>query len=170
MTFFTADQHFGHQNIIELCQRPFADVKEMNRALIENWNKVVKPSDDVWVLGDIFFKATDNTYFEIMPELNGNLYLIKGNHDHRRDYDIFFVGAFDYKELTIDTQHITLFHYPMVVWNGHLRGAWQLYGHVHGNPVPEHNNRKAYDVGVDCNYFTPVSFEDLQFKLKNKQV
>jgi len=40
-TWFTADLHLGHRNIIEYCNRPFADVDEMNRALIANWNQVV---------------------------------------------------------------------------------------------------------------------------------
>ena len=32
--FFTADLHLGHKNILEYCNRPFANVKEMDEALI----------------------------------------------------------------------------------------------------------------------------------------
>ena len=53
MTYFTSDLHFGHSNIIKLCNRPFADVESMDAALIENWNKKVKKNDTVYVLGDI---------------------------------------------------------------------------------------------------------------------
>ena len=50
--FFTADTHWGHRNIIRYCQRPFADVEEMNEALITNWNSTVGKDDIVFHLGD----------------------------------------------------------------------------------------------------------------------
>ncbi len=51
-TWFTADLHLGHRNIIDYCDRPFADVDAMNRALIDNWNHAVAEDDTVWVVGD----------------------------------------------------------------------------------------------------------------------
>lgn len=51
-TWFTADLHFGHANIINYSGRPFADVTAMNQALIERWNASIHPDDTVWVLGD----------------------------------------------------------------------------------------------------------------------
>ncbi|WP_258934193.1 hypothetical protein [Nesterenkonia pannonica] len=50
-TFFTSDHHFGHANIIRYCDRPFADVAEMDEAMIDRWNETVSPDDEVWVLG-----------------------------------------------------------------------------------------------------------------------
>jgi superfamily II DNA or RNA helicase len=52
-TWFTADLHFGHRNIIEHRNRPCSDVDAMNRALIQNWNQVVGTDDTVWVVGVI---------------------------------------------------------------------------------------------------------------------
>ena len=54
-TFFIADTHFNHERIIPICKRPFSDVEEMNKKLIENWNSVVSDDDIVWVLGDYFY-------------------------------------------------------------------------------------------------------------------
>lgn len=34
-TWFTADLHLGHCNIIDYCGHPFEDAEAMNRALIE---------------------------------------------------------------------------------------------------------------------------------------
>ena len=49
-TWFTADLHFGHANIIDYSGRPFADATAMNQALIERWNASIHPDDTVWVL------------------------------------------------------------------------------------------------------------------------
>jgi len=56
---FTADLHLGHANIIRHCSRPFANVDEMDRTLIDNWNEVVQPSDTVWMLGDFAHNRAD---------------------------------------------------------------------------------------------------------------
>jgi len=53
MIYFTADQHFGHANIIKLCSRPFSDVHEMDEALIENWNRRVTNGDTIYIIGDL---------------------------------------------------------------------------------------------------------------------
>ena len=39
--WFTSDQHFCHSNVMNFCNRPWSDVKEMNKALTDNWNEVV---------------------------------------------------------------------------------------------------------------------------------
>ena len=55
--FYIADTHFGHENSIRFCNRPFADVNEMNLTLIKNWNAKVTPDDDVYVLGDFAYRC-----------------------------------------------------------------------------------------------------------------
>ena len=50
--FFTADCHFGQERTLKLSKRPFDSVVEMDRALVNNWNKTVSKDDTVFVLGD----------------------------------------------------------------------------------------------------------------------
>ena len=77
--FFTADTHWGHRNIIRYCQRPFADVDEMNEALITNWNSTIGKDDIVFHLGD-FAMGGSAEWCRLLERLNGRIYLILGNH------------------------------------------------------------------------------------------
>ena len=38
MILYTADLHFGHNNIIKYDSRPFKDADDMDHVLIELWN------------------------------------------------------------------------------------------------------------------------------------
>ena len=85
--FFTADQHFGHENILKYEAekrvnehgRPFNSVDQMNDYLVDCWNSDVGKEDEVYCLGDFSFKL--HTMREILPFLNGTKILIVGNHD-----------------------------------------------------------------------------------------
>ena len=82
--FFTSDTHFGHKNIIKYCNRPFSDIDEMNKVLINNWNKVVSEGDIVFHLGDFAFGGFP-LWESIRSRLNGSIYLIRGNHDFKQN-------------------------------------------------------------------------------------
>lgn len=68
MIYLTSDTHFSHANIIEYSKRPFANVDEMDEALVNNWNKVVTPKDIVYHLGDVIFSKNHS----ILRRLMGN--------------------------------------------------------------------------------------------------
>lgn len=78
---FFSDPHFGHANIIDYCSRPFANVDEMNRALVHNYNQRIGPDDTVVWLGDCFFKGDKDEYRNILAEMAGYKILVLGNHD-----------------------------------------------------------------------------------------
>jgi len=59
MVFFIADTHFGHKNVLKLCNRPFETIEQMNETFIENWNRRVTGRDSVYVIGDLFFRCED---------------------------------------------------------------------------------------------------------------
>lgn len=84
MNFFTSDPHFYHTNVIKYCDRPYLSVEEMNEALVNNWNSAVKSEDTVYCLGDFSMAARPVETFT--PRLNGNKFLIPGNHDWCHPY------------------------------------------------------------------------------------
>lgn len=131
--FFTSDLHFGHKNIIAYDERPFKNVEEMDKTIIENWNRKVKPEDTVYILGDISW-YNDTKTIDIYFNLNGHKRLIKGNHDrvHGKVKNCF-ESIKDYDEIQVDDKTCILSHYPIHFYNHHYRGAIMLYGHVHNS-------------------------------------
>ena len=177
-TFFTSDTHFNHANIIKFCNRPFKDVEQMNESMIANWNRVVGMDDTVFHLGD-FCLGGAAEWTKVLDRLNGKIYLILGNHD-LKNMRQGFIGRFEHvamqMHITIGKQRIYLCHYPFLCFEGGYREVWQLFGHVHSR-----NNNTGldaerlqylyptqYDVGVDNNDFTPVSFEQVNQIIKKQ--
>ena len=79
--WYTSDHHFGHRNIIGYCDRPFADVEEMNIAMVERWNDLVGDDDEVWVIGDVALGDLHANLAEHVARLRGRKILVPGNHD-----------------------------------------------------------------------------------------
>lgn len=166
-TFFTADTHFGHQNILkyQAATRPFRDLNHMHEALIANWNAVVRPADTVYHLGDFGFGPAAAL---ARKRLNGTIRLILGNHDKIRLEDAAMFQSVDALKLVcVDGQRIVLCHYAMRTWQFQSKGAWQLYGHSHGNLADDPTARSC-DVGVDCWNMTPVSMTQLHERMWHK--
>ena len=153
--FFISDLHLGHSNIIKLSNRPFRNVEEMNNTLIENWNDIVDKNDIVFHLGD--FAWNSNIAKSAWRKLNGKIYLIKGNHDHK----ILEVLPFQQDsivDIKYKKQYISMCHYPMHRWYKSSRDGIHLYGHTHR---PSEQIKNAYNVCVENINYTPISFEEL---------
>jgi calcineurin-like phosphoesterase family protein len=153
-TFFTADNHFGHENIIGMCNRPFATVDEMDRAMIAAWNEVVAKGDVVWHVGDFAFRCELRRKRAIFSQLNGSKHLVPGNHDDKDTLSLGWASIGQIREIVVDGQKVVLCHYGMRTWPGVHRGAIHLYGHSHGS-LP--GNAQCSDVGVDVWNFRPVT-------------
>lgn len=168
--WFTADMHFWHPVMLTFkdCPRPYPNVEEMNEDLIRRWNEVVKFKDLVYVLGDFGVKMPAGGGEKIFRRLNGDKFLVLGNHDHRNPsiakMPWKWVG--DRKTLSLDGVHIALDHFPLQAWDGSMNGSWHLYGHVHGG-LPEHETCLKMDVGVDARIYgesimRPISFGEVK--------
>lgn len=146
----------------------------MTELMVERWNAKVKPGDEVYHLGDVSFGTHQKTE-EVLYRLNGKLHLIEGNHDK-----VVLNGRSRSRWNTIQPylrkkiygQDIVMFHYPIQEWDCMHRGAWHLYGHVHGKDMGL-NDRRALDVGVDNRPAADMnvwSFEEVLELLKNRAV
>lgn len=147
---FTADHHFGHRAIIGYCHRPFADVAEMDRAMIESWNRAVRPEDAVFHLGD-FALGPAERIAELLAGLNGYKVLVLGNHDRsaKRMVELGFDEAC--KEAAHEGW--CLRHWPPPEGDA----APTLCGHVHG--LWERRGA-AVNVGVDVRGYLPLSVKE----------
>jgi calcineurin-like phosphoesterase family protein len=167
MIYFTSDTHFFHENLRLHNRNQFSSIEEMNKALIDNWNRVVSPEDTVYHLGDLGWKTThyvSQLYF-VLKQLNGTKFLVKGNHDHTNVVNLpCWKCVYQYFELKYKSTIVTLMHYPIASWNRKEYGSFNFHGHTHGSFKEDFHQ---LDVGVDCNSFTPVSIEQAVVKSKH---
>lgn len=157
-TFFISDTHWNHRNIIKYSNRPFKDIQEMNEILIDNWNRNVRPEDNIWHLGDFAFMKVEQIQ-QLLPRLNGYKMFIAGNHDQEimKNQEMLlgrnlFTSIGRYAEFNHNNQFFVLFHYGQRVWNKSHHGSIQLHGHSHGSLPPY---GKSVDIGVDAPFVIP---------------
>lgn len=137
--FFTGDLHFGHENALVFDKRPFKTVEEMDAELVRRWNAKVGKGDLVYVLGDMIWKTRNDDAPTLIKSLNGQIILIKGNHDrflHNAKAKEVFVGIKDYDDICVTLEDGTvrrciLSHYFIPMYNGHRHNAIHLHAHSH---------------------------------------
>lgn len=169
MVYFIGDMHFGHENVIKLSKRPFNSIEEMDSTIIQNWNAIVKDSDIVYIIGDVWYKGTRNAV-EYVRKLKGIKHLIRGNHDGKALKNDGFAKLFesiqDIADISVDNQRIILCHYPILEWNGYYRDSLHIHGHIHNNRQGVFNYLKteprALNAGVDITGFRPVTLNELK--------
>jgi len=162
--WFSSDLHADHDNIIEICNRPFKNVNEMVRTYIENHNSVVKPKDEFFFVGDLMIGKNFSLGQKILKNLNGRKHIILGNHDDFRAHTYVSMG-FDSAHTSYRfLENVYLNHDPATatidkeaIWIcGHIHDLFKTCGNV-------------YNVGVDVNNFTPVPFDEiLRYSQKRK--
>lgn len=166
MWYFTADLHLNHPNIIKYCKRPFMDPVEsglmsmvdsgsipihdvkisrestesMTEYIISSINSCVGKSDTLVIVGDFCLLGSENRseqIGELRSRINcDNVFLVLGNHDDREASSIH-MKCCDQYTFNINGQYVFASHYPCRSWNKRNKGAWMLYGHVHGSMSSE---------------------------------
>lgn len=158
--FLIADTHFGHKNILGFQNydgtrvRPWDDVKEMDEAMVERWNSVVRLYDKVYHLGDV---AIAKSSLDIMRRLNGRKVLIRGNHD------IFKLGDYAKHFYDIRGSHkldnFIMSHMPIHPESVARWCKGNIHGHLHNNVL---GDPRYLNVSVERINYTPIAFEDIE--------
>lgn len=107
----------------------------MDEALVENWNKVVRKEDRVYVLGDV---VINRRCLGTLSNLYGRKVLVKGNHDIFKlvDYTLYFD---DIRAYVVGKCHsggmYVMSHVPVHPNQLQNRFLINIHGHLHSNIV-----------------------------------
>jgi len=190
MRYFSADLHFGHNNIITYSGRPYANVTEMNENIVERWNALVTHEDEVIILGDLCLGKLEES-LNYAKQLNGQITLLLGNHDRpfgsngkiREHWENIYSQAGirnmvdGQMRITIAKRDIILCHFPYHVAaesSSYIdryiddrpadKGHWLLHGHVHDM---WRQKGRMINAGIDAWGGRPVSEEAIKVVISN---
>lgn len=165
--WFISDTHFNHANILKFTDKNnnhfrgdlFKSVDEMNETMINNWNEVVKPSDKIYHLGDVYFGREDDSN-NILKRLNGKKRLILGNHDNLNRQSILF-SHFQKIKLWWPFENMIFTHIPLAKEQMKTRSgdAVNFHGHIHQNDSP---TKFHYNLCVEKIGYKPIHIDDLR--------
>lgn len=170
--YVTSDLHLGHENIIDLTDRPFDSVEEMDSTLISNWNSVVSATDTVLFLGDLVAYSTTKRQKEYLDRLNGDIIFIRGNHDEITMNTQDCIPVYESLEFQVEGISFYATHHPEDLPN--IR--WLLHGHVHNNDLykyplydPQHNR---LNLSIELTDYMPISMKTIVsiIKTENTQI
>lgn len=165
MKYYIADTHFGHENVLRFDGRPFENVDEMDKFLIEAWNSRVTKNDDVYIIGDFVYRSTHPVAW-YCSKLHGHKHLILGNHDKLTDEDRkHFVNIEKMMHITDEGNQICACHFPIAEWNGFYKGHYHIYAHIHNRKNATYEfmktRERALNAGCMINNYMPVTFKEL---------
>ena len=178
---FTGDMHFGHQRSIFFDNRPFRTVEEMDEELIRRWNAKVRKNDLVYSIGDMIWKTRNDDACEILKRLNGQIILIKGNHDKflsNAKAKKMLAGVKERDDIIVTLEdgsqrRCILDHFFHPFYNGHMYGAILLHAHSHKTQEALEEVRYAAELrergfvneiyNVGCMYwnYEPVTLDEI---------
>lgn len=180
MIYITSDLHFGHDKNFLYEPRGFSSIKEHDETIIKNWNEIVNPDDSVFVLGDLMLGNDIDYGVRCVNQLNGDIYLIRGNHDTDNKIKIYYgciknlVGPILCADMIkYGKYQFYLSHYPTSVGNyddeKHHNKFYCLCGHTHTKDKwKDFHTMKAYHVELDAHNNYPVSIDEIIDDIKKQ--
>jgi calcineurin-like phosphoesterase family protein len=169
--FITSDEHYGHESIIQYCNRPYATAREGIEFMIQRHNSVVPRNKNVVTLhaGDMFWHTlTEKEASDILYQLNGNHAFLYGNHDELMEQSPWLRSEFLFVKgenkvggahlLNWQNRKILVSHFSHRAWERSHKGSWHVYGHSH-QELP--GLGRSFDIGVEGHDYRPWSMEEI---------
>jgi calcineurin-like phosphoesterase family protein len=154
-----SDTHFNHKKIGEYCDRP----EGWQKLIIHNWNSVVKDGDTVIHFGDIAFANKEQMY-NITRQLNGNIFLIKGNHDRHskkwyEDVGIIVIPKF---MINLENSDDVIYFTHRIIKDKKFNGV-NIHGHSHNTrPFITIDKQGVYvNISVENINYTPQKLSEI---------
>lgn len=160
------DTHFYHSNVIKYCNRPFKDVKEMNKILIEKWNNTVKKQDMVIVAGDFALCGKDKI-IEIGNKLHGRKTLILGNHDQASIKTYYEAGFEIVSKYPIVFDNFAIISHEPLFTNSNSPYV-NIFAHVHDDKNYKDVSSCGFCVSAERINYQPISYEVIKEKIVKK--
>lgn len=174
--YVTSDTHFGHSKNFLYEPRGFKNIYDHDNTIIKNWNEIVQPEDDVYLLGDVMLN--DNDYgLSCLKQLNGRIHIIRGNHCTNTRIALYnncsnVVEVCDAKWLKVGKQSFFLSHYPCLTGN-HDEGEplnrkiVNLCGHSHcQDNFADFDKGLIFHCELDTNNCYPLSIDEIIKRIK----
>lgn len=158
--YVIADTHFGHENIIRYCGRPFINAEQMDEALINKWNGIVGNDDLVYILGDFSLSHKKEKITELLFQLHGKKVLVMGNHDtHKPSYyvDCGFDAAT--RKPIMAEPGVILMHKPFEDLSWVCPKYIYFFGHVHNKRCPMDEYPNCRCVSAERIGYRPIDLD-----------
>ena len=159
-TWIWSDLHLGDLAMVEAWNRPFRNLTHMNRALLAEWRRRVRPSDMIICLGDVAHPDAWREHSRLQLDLAGcpgERLLILGNHDFHTREELALAG-FDkqYAAAVCDTRPVLILtHLPL---RRVPADTVNLHGHIHAAPAPTLHHR---NLSVERTGYQPVRLSEV---------
>ena len=156
--FFISDTHFNDRNILIYARQQFKSLEEMNELIISNWNSVVKERDIVYHLGDF-------GDYSFLDRLNGEIIIIKGNHDDEEKLKAVRPDIKFYDKPIVDGW-MFLSHEP-IVFLGPQVPYLNIHGHLHQfdyrmtDSLNWYDGNRYFNVSCEKINYTPINVMDI---------
>ena len=171
--YLTSDTHFSHDKKFIYEPRGFNNIRDMNMAIVERWNKTVPLNAIVYHLGDMALGDIDDA-IQYIKYLNGKIIWLLGNHCTENKINKILsqcpnISVPNEKYALIEKfgkKSFYLSHYPTITFNFDdkyfSRHVFSLHGHTHQQTNwMDPKNPFLYHVGMDSHNCTPVHIDEV---------